>query len=142
VNFRINILFIALFSFVIINNTVTMDKPKSMKKPIAILLYAINTNNVQDVEIFLENYELENKKTFNLNTYFSDGDTPLMKAIRKNNPELVELFLDKGANPTLRNSITTMTPEEISFGRNPEIIRLINNAIDQKNKSRLNTRFW
>jgi ankyrin repeat protein len=51
------------------------------------------------------------KAKSDINLQDEEGDTPLHLAYKKNNPEIIKLLLESGANPELQNK-NNLTPIE------------------------------
>jgi len=105
-----------------------------MKKIIILLLFIVNPLLANNLEKQLFNSVLENdvgnikkiiKKDLNLNAKDIWGETPLMKAIQLNNPEIVEVLLKAGADP---NAVNRIGDTSLHYAvRMPEIVKLLIN---------------
>lgn len=72
--------------------------PRAMR--ISPLLYALNRENLDIVE-----YLVEGGADLDYKSAMLRGKTALMTAVRQGNEELAQLFLEKGANPNVRDDV-------------------------------------
>lgn len=71
---------------------------KALKKEADTLIRAIKDNDEAEVRAILKDADDEVKL---LNARGQQGHTPLWRAVKEGNRELVEMFVDKGADPTI-----------------------------------------
>ena len=80
---------------------------------------AANGKDLELIELLVENGA-------DVNAQSIGGDTPLMKAIMFDNVEAVEVLLDKGADPKIKNSNERDSESFARASRNPKILKALN----------------
>lgn len=96
------------------------------------LFQEIENNNIKKVS------EILNKNITQLNEYNIDGLTPLHLGVIKGNAEMINLLLEKGANPNALSLSKNQTPLHLSYiNQNEESDKIIKDLINHGAKENL-----
>lgn len=116
----------------------TTSKSPELKTQIkeAASKFFILLNNSEKIPQLSDLVKFINANAFNINFKDTNDDTPLLIYVKKNEPKIVKLLIDAGADPTSKNK-SGFTPLQIAEKNNfKDIIAILKSEEDKKTSSK------